>query len=105
MNLGKFNFHSEIPINSSSLKCALLTAVLCEVDMPKAIEFSETDFFDTLTVQNDQISYVKHVLAPLYVFFTLFGCWGGGGAPKGSRAQPAYTVFQPWQLKNGNFRN
>ena len=39
MNLGKFNFHSEIPINSSSLKCALLTAVLCEVDMPKAIEF------------------------------------------------------------------
>ena len=38
MNLGKFNFHSEIPINSSSLKCALLTAVLCEVDMPKAIE-------------------------------------------------------------------
>ena len=26
---------------------------------------SETDFFDTLTIQNDQISYVKHVLAPL----------------------------------------
>ena len=44
MNLGKFNFHSEIPINSSSLKCALLTAVLCEVDMPKAIEFSKLVF-------------------------------------------------------------
>ena len=29
------------------------------------IESSETDFFDTLTIQNDQISYVKHVLAPL----------------------------------------
>ena len=29
------------------------------------IEISETDFFDTLTIQNDQISYVKHVLAPL----------------------------------------
>ena len=63
---------------------------LCEV-------ISDTDFFfDTLTIQNDQISYVKHVLAPLYVFFTLFG-WGGG--PKGSRAQLA--VFQPRQLKNG----
>ena len=47
-------------------------------------EFSETDFSDTLTIQNDQISYVKHVLAPLYVFFTLFG-WGGGGVPRGLR--------------------
>ena len=56
------------------------------------METSETDFFDTLTIQNDQISYAKHVLAPLDVFFTLFGC-GGGGAPKGSRAQPAYAVF------------
>ena len=43
----------------------------------------ETDFFDTLTIQSDQISYVKHVLAPLYVFFTLFGCWGGLGLPRG----------------------
>ena len=58
------------------------------------MEISETGFFDILTIQNDQISYVKHVLAPLYVFFTLFGCvCGGGGAPKGSRAQPAYAVF------------
>ena len=24
---------------------------------------------------------------------------GGGGAPKGSRAQPAYAVFPPQQLK------
>ena len=29
------------------------------------MEISETDFFHTLTIQNDQISYVKHVLAPL----------------------------------------
>ena len=100
MKFGQFNFHSDIPINSSSLKCALLTAVLCEVDMPKAIEFFETDFCDTLTIQNDQISHVKHVLAPLYMFFTLFGCWGV--APKGSRAQLAYAVFQPRRLKNGN---
>ena len=48
------------------------------------MEISETDFFDTLTIQNDQISYVKHVLAPLDVFFTLFGCGGGGGGlPRG----------------------
>ena len=67
------------------------------------LEISETDFFDTLTIQNDQISFVKHVLAPIYVFFTLFGCLGGGGAPKGSRAQPTYAVFQPQQLKIGSF--
>ena len=49
------------------------------------MKISETDFFDTSTIQNDQISLVKHVLAPLYVFFTLFGCWGGGGGglPRG----------------------
>ena len=47
------------------------------------MKISEADFFDTLTIQNDQISYVKHVLAPLYVFFTLFGCWGGGWLPRG----------------------
>ena len=64
------------------------------------MEISETDFFDTLTIQNDQISYAKHVLAPLDVFFTPFGC-GRGGAPKEAGAQPAYAAFQPRQLKNG----
>ena len=44
---------------------------------------SKTDFFNILTIQNDQISYVKHVSAPLYVFFTLFGCWGSGGGGGG----------------------
>ena len=48
------------------------------------MEISETDFFDTLTIQNDQISYVKRVLAPFYVFFTLFGCGEGGGGGGGS---------------------
>ena len=58
------------------------------------MEISKTDFFDIMSIQNDQISYVKRVLAPLYVFFTLFGCWGGGGgAPKGSGAQPAMMQF------------
>ena len=64
-------------------------------------------FFDIVTTHNDEICYVKHVLAPLYVFFTLFGCFflGGGGAPKGFRAQPATVVYQPRQLKNANFQN
>ena len=40
--------------------------------------------FDIVTSHNDEICCVKHVLAPLYVFFTLFGCWGGGGGlPRG----------------------
>ena len=34
------------------------------------MDLSETDFSDTVTIHNDQISHVKHVLAPLYVFFT-----------------------------------
>ena len=48
------------------------------------MEISATDFFDILTIQTDQISYVKHDLAPLYVFCTVFGCvCGGGGLPRG----------------------
>ena len=35
------------------------------------MEISKTDFFDTMTIHNDQISDIKHVLAPLYVFFRL----------------------------------
>ena len=35
-------------------------------------------FFDILTIRNDQISYVKHVIHPLHVFFTVFGCLDGG---------------------------
>ena len=42
-------------------------------------------FFVFVTTYNDEICYVKHVLAPFYVFFTLFGYWGGGGGglPRG----------------------
>ena len=43
------------------------------------IEIFETNFFGILTIHNDQISYVKHALDPLHVFFTLFGCLDGGG--------------------------
>ena len=51
------------------------------MDLPKAIEFFAKHFFDIVTTYNDEICYVKHVLAPFYVFFTLFGC--GGGLPRG----------------------
>ena len=39
-------------------------------------------FFDIVTTYNDEICYAKHVLAPLYVLFTPFGC-SGGGVPSG----------------------
>ena len=32
------------------------------------MEISGTDFFDILTIHNDQIFYVKHVLDPIWVF-------------------------------------
>ena len=49
------------------------------MDLPKAIEFPKLiPVCVCVTIQNDPISYVKHVLAPLCVFFTVFGCWGGG---------------------------
>ena len=71
------------------------TTCLCSFPASAAQKwkFSETDFFDTLTIQNDQISYVKHVLDPLHVFFTLFGCGGGGGGTKGSRAHNLLMQF------------
>ena len=48
------------------------------------IKVFETCFFDVVTTQYDHPSYVKHVLGRIYVFFSLFGYWvGGGGPPKG----------------------
>ena len=43
------------------------------------IEIFNTDFFDILTILNDQVSYMQHVLNPLYVFLTLLGCFDGDG--------------------------
>ena len=44
----------------------------------------KTFFFDIVTTQYDHPSYLKHVLGRIYMFFTLFGYWvGGGGSPKG----------------------
>ena len=67
------------------------------------MEIVETVFFYILTIQNDTISSLKYILGPLYMFFTLFGCWGRG-VPRGlGHTQPASTAFQLRQLKNGNF--
>ena len=60
--------------------CVLLAVDSLRGGLAEGNRISETDFFDTLTIQNDQISHVKHVLAPLYAFFTLFGCWAWGGS-------------------------
>ena len=49
-------------------------------------------FFDIVTTYNDEICHVKHVLDPLCVFFTLFGC-GGGGGTKGCRAHNLLMQF------------
>ena len=43
----------------------------------------KTCFFDIVTTQYDHPSYLKHVLGRIYMFFTLFGYWVGGGSPKG----------------------
>ena len=47
------------------------------------IEVFKTCFFDMVTTQYDHRSYPKHVLGRIYMFFTLFGYWVGGGSPKG----------------------
>ena len=38
-------------------------------------------FFDTLSIQNNQISYLNNILAPLDVYFTYLRV--GGGVPRG----------------------
>ena len=56
------------------------------------IEVFETCFFDIVTTQNDISNYAKHVLGPIYVFFTLFGNQvRGGGVSQGTGAQPAFN--------------
>ena len=58
------------------------------------MEVLETYFFDMVTTKNDHPRYVKHVLSPIYVFFTLFGYWArrGGGVLQGIGTQPAYAI-------------
>ena len=37
------------------------------------IKVFESCFSDVVPTQNDHSRYVKHILGPIYVFFTLFG--------------------------------
>ena len=53
------------------------------------IEVFETCFYDIVTTKYDHPRYVKHVLGRIYVFFTLFGYWGGGG---GGLPRDGYTT-------------
>ena len=46
-------------------------------------KFLQSIFFDIVTTHNDEICYVKHVLDPLCVLFTPFGCGGWGRVSKG----------------------
>ena len=55
---------------------------VCTNSTSQKWKFLQKFFFDIVTTHNDEISYLKHVSAPLYVFFDLFGFWGGG-LPRG----------------------
>ena len=44
---------------------------------------SKTHFFSIQTIQNYQISYVRHVLDPLYVFFPYLGAFFFVGGARG----------------------
>ena len=64
------------------------------------MEVFETCFFDIVITQNDHPSYVKHVLGPIYVVFTLFGNQvrgggGGGGASRGMVHNLLMQFFTP----------
>ena len=59
-------------------------------------------FFDIVTTYNDEICYVKHVLDLLCVFFTLFGC-GGGGVPRGVGHTTCLFNFQALAAQKWNF--
>ena len=61
---------------------------------------SETEFLLTFATHNGQMSYVRHVLDPIHVLFTLFGCLDVG---KGLAHN--LLMQSSRQLKNGNFQN
>ena len=70
------------------------TTCLCSFPASAAQQrkFPKLIFFDTPAIHNDQISYVKHVLAPLDVFFTCITSpdpsRGGGGFLPYARRPP-----------------
>ena len=69
------------------------------------IELSETYFLDIMATQNDESSYVKHILGTIYVLFHRIWVVGGGGLSQGTGKQSASTVPHPAQLKNRIFQN
>ena len=61
------------------------TTCLCNFSLWTAQKsrFSKLVFLIILTTQYDHPSYLKHILGRIYMFFTLFGYWvGGGGLPR-----------------------
>ena len=60
-------------------------------------KFLKLVFFDIVTTLNDHPRYVKHVLDRIWMFFTLFGYWagGGGGSPKGLIHNLLMQFFTP----------
>ena len=73
--------------------CVLLGVDSLRGGLAEGNGISETDFFEILTIQNDQICYLKHVLAPLYVFFTPFGCCCWGVGSQGIRGTACLCIF------------
>ena len=70
------------------------------------MEISETDFFDIPTMRNDEISYVRHVLAPVSVLALLLRVctWQGrlSGAASVNAVNMPIATLQPrnrWQTK------
>ena len=54
---------------------------------------SETFFFIFSIIYNDKISDVKHVVDPLHVFSTLFGCWTGAEAASKGMGHNVLILF------------
>ena len=70
------------------------------------MEVFKTCFFDILTAHYDHPSYLKHILGRIYMFFTLFGYWVGGGGG-GGLPRDWYTIclcgFSPWTAPKWKF--
>ena len=66
------------------------------LDMSK-IEVFKTCFFDIVTTHYDHPSYLNHVLGRIYMFFTLFGYWVGGGGGSQGIGTFSFWTAQKWK--------
>ena len=67
------------------------------------VDIFKKTIFAIVTTKNDHTCYIKHVLCPFYVFFTLFGHRVPEGVSQGTSThnlQPAQAIFRSLQLKN-----